>query len=180
MKINALRLALFTLMAGGALSAQAQTVTQGKVNFNGKLIVDTCAVMSGSENQTVTLPTVSTQSLSAANDTAGSTPFQIHVDNCPSSINQVAAHFEMTNMEPGHFTLKNLASGPNAATQVTVQLVEADGSELKVGSTGRAFAVTGTGASRGATMTYGGQYFALGATTPGTVQTYAEFTLAYP
>lgn len=180
MKLNVLRLAVLTLLAGAAVQAHAQTVTQGRVNFEGTLTPDTCAVMPGSTNQTVTLPTVSTQSLSAANDTAGSTPFQIHVNNCPSTINQVAAHFEMTNMEPGHFTLKNLATGIGAADAVTVQLLEADGTALPAGSTGRAFAVTGTGTARGATMTYGGQYFALGATTPGTVQTYAEFTLAYP
>ncbi|EHK67706.1 frimbrial protein [Achromobacter arsenitoxydans SY8] len=170
---------MLALLAGAALPIHAQTVTQGKVTFNGELIADTCAVMTESQDQVVPLPTVSVQSLDSAGDTAGSTPFQIKVDNCPATVNQVAAHFEMTNMEPAYQTLKNLATA-SAATNVSVQLIEADGTPIPLGSRGALYAVTGTGAARGAVMTYGGQYYALGATTPGVVTTYTQFTLAYP
>ena len=179
MKSSTYRLALLALLAGAALPIHAQTVTQGKVNFTGQLIADTCAVKSGDEDKDIVLPTVSTQSLDSAGKTAGSTPFQITVENCPATIEEVAAHFEMTNMEPTRFTLKNLATA-TAAENVSVQLIEADGTPIPLGSRGASYAVTGTGAGRGAVMTYGAQYYALDATLPGRVETFTQFTLAYP
>jgi len=176
MKIKAFRLALMALTMGAALPIHAQTIGQSKVIFSGALIADTCAVASNSQDQSVILPTISTQTLSAAGKTAGSTSFQIVAENCPTSITKVAAHFEMTNAEPGSSTLKNLVVGGSEATGVSVQLLNSDGTPIRVGTTGIAFPVeAGT-----ATMVYGAQYYALAQATPGGVATYAEFTLAYP
>jgi len=176
MKIKAFRLALMALTMGAALPLHAQTIGQSKVIFSGALIADTCAVASESQDQSVVLPTVSTQTLSAAGKTSGSTSFQIKAENCPSSILRVAAHFEMMNAEPGSSTLKNLLDTGSQATGVSVQLLDSDGQPIRVGTTGMAFPVVGGLA----TMVYGAQYYALAQTTPGAVATYAEFTLAYP
>lgn len=180
MKLKTLALSAAALVAvAAALPASAQAVGTGKVNFQGLLIEDTCEVTAATRDQLVTLPTVSVQSLNTTGQTAGSTPFDIDVEKCPDSLENVAVHFEMTNMEAANRTLKNLAT-TNAAGFVTVQLIEADGTVIPAGSTGASYAITGEGNARGAKMTYGGQYYALAATTPGVVQTFAEFTIAYP
>ncbi|WP_313623410.1 fimbrial protein [Achromobacter sp.] len=180
MKSHILGLSIAALFAAASLPASAApAIGTGKVNFNGMLIAETCQVATDSQDQTVQLPVVSTQSLGTKGDTAGSTAFEIDVIECPDTIDQVQAHFEMTNMEAANRTLLNLATA-SAATNVTVQLLNADGSVVPAGSTGKAFDVTGTGATRGATMIYGGQYYSLGSPSAGAVQTFAEFTLAYP
>lgn len=180
MKLKTLAFSAAALVGiAAAMPASAQAVGTGKVNFTGKLIQDTCEVTAASQNQDVPLPTVSVQSLNEAGQTAGSTPFDIEVVKCPDTLQKVAVHFEMTNMEATNRTLKNMAS-TGAATNVTVQLIEADGTVIRAGSTGAAYDITGTGPTRGAKMTYGGQYYALAPTTPGVVQTFAEFTIAYP
>lgn len=180
MKSHILGLSLAAVFAAAALPASAAPATgTGKVTFNGMLIADTCKVATDSQDQTVQLPVVSTQSLSVKGDTAGSTAFEIEVIECPDTVDQVQAHFEMTNMDAATRTLLNLATA-SAADNVTVQLLNADGTEIPAGSTGKAFEVTGTGATRGATMIYGGQYYSLGGPSAGAIQTFAEFTLAYP
>lgn len=180
MKFKTLAISAAVLLGGvAALPASAQSAGTGKVNFNGMLVADSCEITTETRNQVVDLPTMSVQSLDEAGKTAGSTPFNIEVTNCPDTFDEVAVHFEMSNMDAATRTLKNTAT-TNAATNVTVQLVNADRSPINAGSTGEFFPITGEGAARGAIMTYGGQYYALGATTPGVVQSFAEFTLAYP
>jgi len=180
MKLKTLAISVAVLLGGvAALPASAQAVGTGKVNFNGLLVADSCQVTTETRDQTVNLDTMSVQSLNEAGKTAGSTPFNIEVTNCPDTFDEVAVHFEMTNMDAATRTLKNTAT-TGAATNVTVQLVNADRTPIDAGSTGEFFPITGEGAARGAVMTYGGQYYALGVTTPGVVQSFAEFTLAYP
>ncbi|SIT13691.1 fimbrial protein [Achromobacter sp. MFA1 R4] len=178
MKLRILGISIAAALGAVALPASAAQVGTGKVNFEGTLIPNTCKVAPASEDQTVLLPTVSTQSLITEGDTAGSRAFEIDVIECPDTIDEVQAHFEITNMEPKYRTLKNLES--TGAQNVTVQLLEADGTPIQAGSAGTAFPVTGAGATRGATLVYGGQYFSLGGATSGVVKTFAEFTLAYP
>ncbi|MFJ3461319.1 fimbrial protein [Achromobacter spanius] len=180
MKLKTLAFSAAALVGiAAAMPASAQALGTGKVNFTGELIEDTCEVTTETADQRVPLPKVSVQSLNEAGLTAGSTPFDIEVVNCPATLQNVAVHFEMTNMEAANRTLKNMAA-TDAAGNVSVQLIEADGTVIRAGSTGAAYPITGTGAARGAKMTYGGQYYALAPTTPGLVQTFAEFTIAYP
>ncbi|MGU3778293.1 fimbrial protein [Burkholderia metallica] len=171
--------AAMLLGAWAASPAFAQTaVTQGKVTFDGELTANTCSVKAGDEDKKVTLPKVSTITLAKKGDTAGSTSFDINVEKCSTDVKKVAAHFEMTNMDPATGYLKNLAAA-GAASNVVVQLVDADGTGIRAGSTGSYFDVAGTGDTRGATMIYGGQYYATGPTTAGKVNTFARYTLAY-
>lgn len=183
MKKNVVSFAAAALLGLGATQAAfAQTVgaAQGKVTFNGELITSTCTVDAGSKDQIVQLPKVSINTLTTAGQTAGSRPFDIKVIDCPKEV-KVAAHFEMDNMHPESRTLKNLDETDKGAKNVSVQLVEADGTPLDVGSTSKNFVeVSDNGAGKyGATLTYGGQYYALGKTDPGLVNTFTRFTLAY-
>ncbi|AOI71863.1 fimbrial protein [Burkholderia ubonensis] len=164
-----------------ASTAFAQTaVTQGKVTFDGELTTSTCSIKAGDEDKKVILPKISTVDLAKRGDTAGSTSFDITATNCAADVNKVAAHFEMTNMDPDTGNLKNLLTDEKvAAKNVVVQLVNSDGTGIRAGSTGRYYDVTGTGTDRGAMMLYGGQYFATGQTTAGKVNSFARFTLAY-
>ncbi|AOJ72698.1 MULTISPECIES: fimbrial protein [Burkholderia] len=165
--------------AQSAFAEFAQSIDQGKVNFKGELTTNTCTIDADSKDQIVQLPRVSTSALAARGNVAGSTSFEIKVSKCAAEVNKVAAHFEMENVDPDTLTLKNEAAGDGAATNVSVQLVNSDGTALPVGSTGRFFDVSGTEDARGATMIYGGQYYALDKTTAGKVESHALFTLAY-
>lgn len=180
MKFKTLAISAAVLLAGAAALPAAHAEGTGRVNFNGLLTADTCDLTTDSRDQTVKLPTVSVQSLTAAGQVAGSTPFTIEVTNCPDTFNQVAVHFEMNNMEAATRTLNNIAPAADAAGNVTVQLIEADGTPIPAGSAGKPHPIVGEDETRGAKMMFGGQYYALGATTPGVVQSYAQFTIAYP
>ncbi|MBR8323777.1 MULTISPECIES: fimbrial protein [Burkholderia cepacia complex] len=181
MKKKVLGASAATLLGVMAASpASAQSATQGKVTFDGELTASTCSIKVGDEDKKVLLPKISTVALAKKGDTAGSTSFDISAEKCSTDVNKVAAHFEMTNMDPATGFLKNLLTdAKTAATNVVVQLMNADGTAIRAGSTGAYFDVTGTGDARGATMLYGGQYYATGATTAGKVNTFARYTLAY-
>lgn len=151
----------------------------GTVTFNGELIEETCTINTDDIDKVVVLPTVSTQSLSNVADTAGSTMFSITASNCPASHTSIAAHFETTDMDPVTQNAINQATA-NPASNVLVQLLQSDGTTvLPLGSTGDFVNLTGSGSSRGATMNYGGQYYAVGQTTAGTVTAVVRYTLAY-
>ncbi|WP_330982225.1 MULTISPECIES: fimbrial protein [Enterobacterales] len=179
LKVSLCALAL-TMAASTAYADDA--VTQGTVTFNGELIADTCSIVSGDENLTVTLPTLSTQTLANAGDTAGSKTFDIRVENCPTTgtgiPTQVAAHFEAINSDGFNATTKNLTNSATTtpASNVEVRLFDKDGTTvLPVGDTGGYFPITaGT-----ATMTYIGAYYATAATTAGKVSARVQYTLAY-
>ncbi|WP_454727572.1 fimbrial protein [Cupriavidus ulmosensis] len=166
----------------GLVAAQnAFAQSSGKVKFNGELVNSTCSINAGDEDKTVTLPTVSTTAFSSANKTAGSTAFTIGVTQCSADLNTVKAHFEMDNMDPVTRNLKNLAT-TNPAANVNVQLVDGDGgTPVLLGSAGKPVTLAGTGAARGATLTYGGQYYVADPATisAGKVESFTRFTLAY-
>lgn len=154
-------------------------ITQGKVEFTGKLIADTCSIETGKENIQVTLPTLSTQTLKTDGAQAGSKPFEIFVVDCPATISQVAAHFEAigsTGTNPATGNLKNVAAKDSAAKNVEVRLYNSDEKQLVLGSSGEPFPVKETKA----TLRYYGGYYATAATTPGDVKATAMYTLSYP
>jgi len=168
-------------LALGMVSASfVQAATQGTVEFNGKLINETCVIDPGSENIVVTLPTLSVQTLDAAGATGGSTSFDINVTDCPAAITKVAAHFEAIGGTGTDATTGNLINDQttDAATNVQVRLYNSDETQLTLGQTGTAAVVDTTGQT--ATMRYYGGYYATGVTTAGNVHAKAQYTLAYP
>lgn len=161
------------------VSAAASAGTDGTVTFNGKLIAETCQIKSGSEDITVTLPTVAIQRLAAAGEEVGSTTFNIEVEQCPEGLDKVAAHFEAisnTGFNPATGNLRNVAP-TSAATNVEVRLYNSDdNSQVAVGETGNAFDIVDAGAK----LVYAGGYYATGATTAGDVTAQVQYVLAYP
>jgi major type 1 subunit fimbrin (pilin) len=175
-QVTQLTLAALGLAVAPMVFAQAAPGT-GEVHFDGELYDETCVIDAGDELKTVTLPTLSTQSLAAAGDTRGSTMFEISVSQCPAKLSSVAAHFETTNMNPSTRNAINLATVSKAGN-VEVQLLESDGkTAIKLGSTGGFVPIDAT--SHAAEMSYGGQYYATDATTAGKVTAIVRYTLAY-
>ncbi|WON77479.1 fimbrial protein [Serratia sp. UGAL515B_01] len=164
-----------------AVSVGANAVSSGTVTFNGELVADTCTISSDSINKIVQLPKIPTQDLNVSGAQAGSREFQLNVEACPASITQVAAHFNAIGgsaFDPttGNLVNASTSTAPAAAKEVQVRLYNADGSQIRVGSTGKFFDVVDEKAS----MTYVGGYYATGVTTPGPVTSVASYTLAYP
>ncbi|ACR30624.1 fimbrial protein [Burkholderia glumae] len=152
----------------------------GRITFNGELTANTCSINGGDVDQTVQLPKVSTSSLSTAGAIAGSRMFQIRVEKCAADVTNIAAHFETFNIDAATGNARNVADAAGAAKNVTVQLVDGDGTTaVKLGDAGKYVAVSGTGDERGARLDYGGQYYATGATTAGIVQAVVKYTIAY-
>jgi major type 1 subunit fimbrin (pilin) len=175
-QVKHLMLAMLGLAIAPMAFAQTAPGT-GQVTFNGELYDDTCVINAGDEDKIVPLPTLSTQSLAAAGQAAGSRMFEISVSQCPAALTSVAAHFETTNMNPSTRNAVNQAS-VSPAGNVEVQLLDMDGkTPIKLGSTGSFFPIDT--ATRSAEMSYGGQYYATAPTTAGNVTAIVRYTLAY-
>ncbi|AJJ01398.1 fimbrial family protein [Yersinia pseudotuberculosis IP 32953] len=170
-------------VALSVISATSYAAAGGTVTFNGKLIADTCQVDTASENITVTLPTLSIQSLAVAEAQDGSKDFEIKVLDCPATLTQVGAHFnaiDSSGVNPATGNLVNKAP-TDAAGNVEVRLYNVDdSSQIRVGSTGNMVNIVYVGATPGtANLTYAGGYYATDATTPGEVNAKVEYVLAY-
>ncbi|OUJ78626.1 ferrous iron transporter B, partial [Acinetobacter baumannii] len=74
--------------------SRCQTLEKyGTITINGLVTDKTCDIVTpAGKDFTVTLPTVSKQTLAVAGDVAGRTPFQINLANC--SQGKVATYFE--------------------------------------------------------------------------------------
>jgi major type 1 subunit fimbrin (pilin) len=178
MKTLKLTLCAMALAAASTSAMAAGEVTQGTVTFNGELIAETCSIASDSVDRQVQLPKVSTQSLGTSGATAGSKGFDLNVENCPTGITKVAAHFEAIDSSGVDSATGNLLNkAPTTpAGLVQVRLYNSDEQQLKLGETGAPANVT----DGKATMRYYGGYYATGATTAGLVYAQARYTLAYP
>lgn len=182
-KLNISLCAIALAMTTSSVFA-ADEVTQGTVTFNGKLIAETCSIVSTDVDKQVTLPTISTQTLSTPGAVGGSTTFDINVENCPETGGpaSVAAHFEAINSDGFNTATGNLTNSTTkiagGAENVEVRLFDKDGiTPIPVGSTGGFFPISTTDYT--AKMTYIGAYYASAATTAGDVTAKAQYTLAY-
>lgn len=122
-----------------ALSALAMVITSaftasafavdGTITINGQITDTTCTISvdGGSNDATVTLPTVSSTTLGAAGATAGATPFTISLSNCSgTSLNTASTYFEpgaYVDSTTGRLNIDSAAA--DAATNVQVQLLNA-------------------------------------------------------
>jgi len=163
-------------------SVGAQAATSGTITFNGKLISETCAVKPGTEDQTVTLPTLSALDFPAAGAEHGSKDFTIQVESCGPSITKVAAHFEAINSSGANAVTGNLvntAPVADAADNTEIRLYNmSDSSQVRVGSTGESFNVDAT--THAVNIGYAGGYYSTGAATDGLVTAQVQYVLAYP
>ncbi|ATP09335.1 type 1 fimbrial protein [Aeromonas salmonicida] len=172
----------------------APTVTlaaDGKVTFNGEIITNTCTVISADKNKTVTLPTVQVSALSTANQTAGTTPFTIGLENCVNS--DVSVYFEPNEYVSTEGRLKNsIPANPDpagGAGNVDIELLNNNHGVINLANqtinpaTGQ---VTGgnstvvTPVNGSATLPFYARYFATDAAEAGKVSSYVNFTIVYP
>ncbi|EFA4742989.1 type 1 fimbrial protein [Escherichia coli] len=159
----------------------------GKVTFNGEIITNTCTVISGDKDKIVTLPTVQVSALSAANQTAGTTPFTIGLENCATA-SVVSVYFEPNENVSTVGRLKNTISA-NGAKNVDIQLLNNNHGVIDLANqtidptTGK---VTGgnstvvTPVNGSATLPFYARYFATDAAEAGKVSSYVNFTIVYP
>ncbi|WP_434584719.1 fimbrial protein [Klebsiella sp. R390] len=184
MRNNKYALSALALVITSAVSASAFAV-DGSITINGKITDTTCTISvdGGSSDATVTLPTVSSSSLTATGATAGMTPFNISLSGCTG----VSLDTAQTYFEPGAFTdsstgrLNIDSSIQDTAQNVQVQLLNADRQPLIVGAsvaTGQNDIPVSIATGNG-TLNYFAQYYATGPSIPGTVTTQVDYTMIY-
>lgn len=190
LKRTLLSLGLATACGSLAMApATLAAVPDGTITFSGSVTASTCTVKgptsAGSNNFTVTLPTVSANSLTANGTGAyasSATPFTMTLSACPAGAKVGAQFYSAANADTltGNGTLKG-----TGVTGVDVQLLDSGSTPVTIGTT----APTGnanvtdqtTVASGGATLAYSAQYYATSAYAGagGTVSTTVNYVINY-
>ncbi len=184
--MNKIKLALLVtgaLFAGSNAfaAADATAVEKGTVKFIGELTDETCSIVAGDENQTVTLPKLSTNIIGKAGDKGGWTRFTIHVEKCSDTVKEVAAHFEgngfgSVDQTTGYLLNQSATGSQNVRIAIRNKVgATKDDDMIQIGGTGQYFQT----ADKKAVLAYEGGYYAVGATTPGPVTATTMYTLAY-
>jgi major type 1 subunit fimbrin (pilin) len=170
--------ALLAALGVAALAPNSASAADGTINITGNINASTCKINGASSPVTVgvTLPTVSTTSLSAAGAVAGRTAFALNLTNC-GSLTKAQTFFE-----PGPTIMAdgNLKNATGSATGVEVQLLNNDFSAINLAGASGAQNSAQTALTSGAgTLNYYAQYFATAAAGAGTVSTSVQFTMLY-
>ncbi|EDT42061.1 fimbrial protein [Burkholderia ambifaria] len=181
MKLTRASLAIAAFAAAIAVPGVSQAAPDGTITFKGNISAQTCTVSGngGGKDFTVTLPSVSVSTLSAAGQVSGRTPFTIALTNCSTKTGVVHTFFESgptTNQEIGTLELQ----GADAAKNVQVQLLNADHSPIKAGAEDASQGDKKVSIVDGnATLQYYAQYYATGAAGAGPANTQVMYTMAY-
>lgn len=170
---------LVTAFVGFGLLSAGAFASDGSITINGKITGTTCDIDIGGAGAdgTVTLPTVSTSALSAAEETAGKTLVKVNLTNCTGT-GDVRAFFNTTNVNSGTGNLLNTAATATPATNVEVQLLNKAQTviDLRTNDTNTYETI----ADNAATLEYYAQYIAkTAAAGAGDVTTKAVFSLDY-
>jgi major type 1 subunit fimbrin (pilin) len=174
------KIALIAALSVAAIS-QANAA-DGTITINGEVTDKTCDIVTPQgKDFTVTLPTVSKQTLAAKGEVAGRTPFAINLSNC--SEGKVATYFEPgSTVDFASGRLNNQATG--GATNVQIQLLGENNQFLPVLAAGANGAQSNSqwvdvvdGGS--ADLNYYAEYYATDAATAGKVTTSVQYTIIY-
>nr|WP_315292792.1 fimbrial protein [Serratia proteamaculans] len=161
----------------------AQAASTGTITFNGELTASTCDVVVDGQaaDATVVLPTVGTNQLQAAAQTAGDTGFVMALNNCAGTLQTASAFFEAgASVDQTTGRLKNMTG---TATNVSLQLLDASSPSQSVIQAGNQNQVTNTtynsitGGS--VNLPYTVRYYADAATTAGTVASNVVYSIQY-
>ncbi|GAB5070590.1 fimbrial protein [Citrobacter sedlakii] len=181
MKKSAIALTLFAVL--GATVNSANAASTGTITFNGQLTATTCDAVVDTQgaDATVILPTVGTNQLTTAGQTAGRTGFNIALTNCQGTLQNASAFFEAgptVDLPSGHLLNKT-----GTATGVSLQLRDessANGDIIVAGNGNQAVNTTYVDVSSGsANLPYSVEYFADTATTAGTVISQVVYSIQY-
>jgi len=181
------KLLIVAAMATAFAGINAQAASDGKIDFTGELIANTCnvSVNGGTENATILLPAVGTSKLATLGQTAGETQFTMDLTSCEGDATKVAAYFTQGDTVNADGRLTNqTAQTAGGATNVTLELLDysnnTTGSVIDVGdgsqTTTAKFADIETGA---AALLYAVRYYATGESTAGAVTSHVYYNLQY-
>ncbi|MGL5129910.1 MAG: fimbrial protein [Aeromonas popoffii] len=179
------KLALVSSMVAAFGSVgMAQAASSGTINFSGELTANTCEVTVDGQtaNATVTLPTVGTNQLTTASDTAGDTGFVMALKNCSGALQTASAYFEAgASVDPMTGRLKNLNGA--GAQSVSLELLDANNPTPSVINIGSHDQITSAGykdiSGGTANLSYIVRYYAEGATTAGLVNSNVVYSIQY-
>lgn len=178
------KLAIIVVMAslfGGVNASQAAST--GTITFSGELTSNTCDVTVAGQgaDATVVLPTIGTNQLTAATQTAGRTGFNMELSNCAGTLTTASAFFEAGSSVD--VTTGRLHNMSGTATNVDLQLRDGSNASqavIQAGNTNQINTTTYVDVSSGsATLPYAVEYYAKGATTAGTVVSNVVYSIQY-
>ncbi|OZI71906.1 fimbrial protein [Bordetella genomosp. 12] len=172
----------------------------GTITINGEITDQTCRIEGKDppHNLIVNLPKIGRTALKAVNVTAGATPFEIKLTDCPTTLNgKVKAYFEpyaTTDYGTGNliaYTTTNAVTTPASSINtpatvfksVQIQLANPDGKTIKVGvDSASQSAQQTTIANQKATLRYLARYIKTGSDpiNAGKLVTYVQYSIVYP
>jgi major type 1 subunit fimbrin (pilin) len=175
------RIALPLFVAAVGLTASAAHASDGTLTINGTIVANSCKISGNGQgpNFTVTLPSVSASTLSAAGSVAGATSFKIALTDCTPATGTVHTFWEYGSNTLDDGNLKNNGT----ASSVEVQLLDYNGSmkTIDVSKADGAQNSQNVSISGGsANLQYAAQYFTpAGGTTAGSVTTTVTYSMSY-
>ena len=130
---NALAIALIAAVGFVALAPNQASAVDGTINVTGTINSSTCKINGGNSPATVnvTLPTVSTTSLTAAGQTAGRTAFNLALSGC-GALTKAQTYFE-----PGPTIMAEFSGSPFGVWPTTPAKKYAFASRASVAATSR-------------------------------------------
>ncbi|WP_422418878.1 fimbrial protein [Pseudomonas sp. GZD-222] len=150
----------------------------GQMSFSGSVLASTCQVNGGQNNVAVNLPQVPSSLLANPGQVAGNTPFALRLTNCTPGLNRVSTYFE-----PGPTVSPQgrLIVDSGGSTNVEVQLRNDTNAPMNLaGAEGSQNSQIVDISNGQALLNYSAEYYSLGNTTPGPVNTRVQYTLTYP
>ncbi|KVD47577.1 fimbrial protein [Burkholderia sp. ABCPW 11] len=192
------KIVLLMSVAGlASVAMNAAHASDGTINFTGAVVASTCKINGGTNDLTVPLPKVSTNQLSAAGATAGSTPFTLSLSGCttdkkdaantviPAPVKKVSVAFEPgANVNLATGRLK--PTGADAAGNVEIGILNDKYQPIKIGAESSTQGVqivdidTAEGGTGTATLQFAAQYVATGEVTGGSANSFVTYSLTYP
>jgi len=163
----------------GTTASSGPMGTALTLNGGAQVIMRTCSVAAGSQNFTVTLPTVSTAALPSQGSTAGRTRFTIDL-NCPAGGATTSITFATGNAVSGMTGVLASTAG-STSRGVGVQLLDSDSSPIAF-NTAEPLGISPTGVW---SVPFHAQYYRTTSSNnnnnfrAGTVTTTATFTMTY-
>lgn len=171
------KVALALAVVGCSSAAMAYDV---KLFVDGELVASTCKIDDGTAEQVkrVALPKVSTSSLRNAASFSGRMPVTFKISECETETSAAGVHFEIggANITTAG-TLTNNLTGPLAATNVSVQLLDQKTAVIDLRTSAGPSYVISKG--EGLVQMFAQYYSADGGATAGKVESYVEFSMLY-
>jgi len=172
-----------TLIVGlcSLLALPAAMAADGQIDFVGEIKGTTCEINGGTPDFQVDLPSVTLTALSAPGQGAGRTPFDIRLSNCTPDSGRVMTYFEpgpTVNPLTGRLLIDG---GVDQATEVEVSLLNVRHEPMDVSKgAGEQNSQAVDLVDGNARLDYFAEYVAVGAVTPGLVQTRILYSIVHP